>query len=272
MTRRPILTVEGLVKRYRTSRLRGPGREVTAVDGVSLSIFGGTTLAIVGSSGSGKSTLALCLACLERPTSGKLLLGERNLAKVSERELQMVRPQIQMVFQDPTLSLNPRYSVLELVSEPLAVQGRLARKERELHARTMLARVGLSPDLAVRKPAELSGGQRQRIAIARVLALNPQILILDEALSALDCSVQAQIANLLLELRSAFGLTMIFISHDLSMAAHLADEIAVMDRGRIVEHSSVEKILRSTDPAVTRSLLGATPRIGSAVAEMATLR
>src|SRR5713101_6870825 len=173
MTDRPILTVEGLVKRYRTSRLRGSGREVAAVDGVSFSVLAGTTLAIVGSSGSGKSTLALCLACLERPTSGKVVFDERNLAKLSERELQGVRPHIQMVFQDPTLSLNPRYSVLELVSEPLTVQGRLARNEREAQARTLLTRVGLLPDLATRKPAELSGGQRQRIAIARALALNP---------------------------------------------------------------------------------------------------
>jgi len=272
MTARPILTVEDLAKRYRTSRLRGPGREVAAIDGVNLSVFGGTTLAIVGNSGSGKSTLALCLACLERPTSGRILFDERDLAKLSERELRDVRPHIQMVFQDPALSLNPRYSVLELVSEPLAVQGSLARSERELRARTMLARVGLSPDLAARKPTELSGGQRQRIAIARALALNPRVLILDEALSALDCSVQAQIANLLLELRSAFGLTMIFISHDLSMAAHLADEIAVMNRGRIVEHASGENILRCPGHAVTRCLVGAMPRIGPTVAGMAGLR
>ncbi len=271
MTAHPILTVEGLVKRYRVSRLRGSGKEVAAVDGVSFSVFGGTTLALVGSSGSGKSTLALCLACLELPTSGRILFGGRDLAGLNERELRGVRPHIQMVFQDPALSLNPRYSVLELVSEPFAVQGRLAPKEREEQARTLLARVGLSPEFAARKSTELSGGQRQRIAIARALALKPKVLILDEALSALDCSVQAQIANLLLELRSAFGLTMIFITHDLSMAAHLADEIAVMNRGQIVELASVEKILRCPDHTVTRSLLGAMPRIGATGSNMATL-
>src|SRR6267143_7330529 len=196
----PLIQVDHLVKRYQSGAVLGSGAVVSALNDVSFSVVSGRTLALVGDSGSGKSTLALCLACLERPTSGRVWFGGRDIAALDEKQLRAVRPQIQLVFQDPARSLNPRFSALELVSEPLLVQGRLNKREREDRARALLAQVGLPPEKALRRAEEFSGGQRQRLAIARALALEPKLLVLDEALSALDCSVQAQIANLLLEL------------------------------------------------------------------------
>ncbi|HET7107908.1 MAG TPA: ATP-binding cassette domain-containing protein [Candidatus Acidoferrum sp.] len=257
----PILKVENLVKRYSKRNLIGAPQEFLALDSVSFNLSSGTTLAIVGESGSGKSTLATCIACLETPTSGNLWFEGINLAQSEESELRRIRPQIQLIFSDPGSSLNPRWSILDLVVEPLVVQRKLGRKERVLRAFSLLERVGLSADLAERPAAELSGGQRQRLAIARALTLNPKILILDEALSALDCSVQAQIANLLLELQSAHGMTFLFITHDLTMAAYLADEIVVMSHGRIVEHAASAAILRNPTHEATRQLLSAVPKL-----------
>src|SRR6266436_9972700 len=182
----PVIRIENLTKRYAG---RGFGRRAdtfAAVDSVSFSILPGTTLALVGESGSGKSTVALCVACLERVTSGRIWFEGRDAATLPEKELRAVRPQIQLVFQDPANALNPRWTVREIVAEPLLVQGRISRKDVEKLAERGLERVGLGAEYMNRKPAQLSGGQRQRVAIARALILEPKVLILDEVLSALD--------------------------------------------------------------------------------------
>jgi oligopeptide transport system ATP-binding protein len=257
----PLLKAENLLKRYAKRSLAGAREELLALDGVSLTIFPGTTLAVVGESGSGKSTLASCLACLESPTAGNIWFEGKDLVKLGERARRQVRPQIQLIFQDPASSLNPRWSVLEILVEPLILQRKFKPEEMKQRANSLLERVGLSPDIVERLPTELSGGQRQRLAIARALALEPKLLILDEALSALDCSVQAQIANLLMELQGSLGMTYLFITHDLAMAAYLADEIAVMNRGRIAEQGPAEKILKQSQHETTLRLLAAVPRI-----------
>lgn len=255
----PVIRVENLVKRYAS---RGLGRRVeafTAVDSVSFSILPGSTLALVGESGSGKSSVALCLSCLERVTAGQIWFEGRDLSALEEQELRSVRPKLQLVFQDPANSLNARWTVGEIVAEPLVVQRRISKRERDARAAQMLEQVGLGADYLERRPRDLSGGQRQRVAIARALVLEPKLLILDEVLSALDCSIQAQIANLLVELQQAYGLAYLFITHDLRMAAHLADEIAVMSQGKIVEQGPVGKILGDARSPEVRSLLGVAP-------------
>jgi ABC-type glutathione transport system ATPase component len=256
-----LLVVGNLRKRYEDSRTQRTKNEVLALQGVSFSIDRQSILALVGESGSGKSTLALCVAGLERPTSGSIRFNGSEITALDQKELRAMRPLIQLVFQDPARSLNPRFSALEIVGEPLLVQGRLGKREREDRTRALLAHVGIPQEKALQSAAEFSGGQRQRLAIARALALEPELLILDEALSALDSSVQAQIANLLLELQSSLGLTYLFITHDLTMAAHLADEIAVMEQGKIVEQGVADKVLRMPDHEVTRRLIAATPRL-----------
>jgi peptide/nickel transport system ATP-binding protein len=258
-----LLIVENLEKRH-----GGVGtprtKDAPALRGVSFSIGRHSMLALVGESGSGKSTLALCVACLERATSGSIRFNGNEITTLDRMQLRVMRPKIQLVFQDPARSLNPSFSALEIVSEPLLVQGRLGKREREDRARMLLAQVGIPQEKALQTAHEFSGGQRQRLAIARALALEPELLILDEALSALDCSVQAQIANLLLELQSSLGLTCLFITHDLTMAAHMADEIAVMEQGKVVEQGIAEKVLRTPGHEVTRRLIAATPRMASA--------
>jgi len=260
-TSEPLVRVENLVKHYSKRKLVGSVEEVRALDGVSFSIFRGTTLAIVGESGSGMSTLAFCLACFEKPTSGNLWFEETSLSGLKEKDRRVIRRQIQLIFQDPANSFNPRWSVLEILTEPLVLQGNLSRDEMHPRAQALLEQVGLSSHLGEKLPSELSGGQRQRLGIARALGLRPKLLILDEALSALDCSVQAQIANLLMELQASLGMTYLFISHDLAMAAHLADEIAVMSRGQIVEQGAPEEILTHPENRITRELLAAVPRL-----------
>jgi peptide/nickel transport system ATP-binding protein len=258
-----LIHVENLAKRYSRITILGSGEMVSALNDVSFSVAPGRTLALVGESGSGKSTMAVCLAGLERPTSGRIWFDGRDIVALDEKQLRAVRPEIQLVFQDPASSLSPRFTALEILTEPLTVQRKVGRREARERALTMLERVGLSREMASHGTAEFSGGQRQRLAIARALALSPKLLIVDEALSALDCSVQAQIANLLLELQSSLALTFVFITHDMAMAAHLGDEIAVMDRGRIVEQGAPEKVLRSPEHAATRRLVAAT--LGSSV-------
>ena len=255
-----LLTVESLEMRYRPRNPGPSGSAVTALDGVLFAVAAGTTLALVGASGSGKSTLAQCLACLERPTAGTIQLDGLELTALSERKLRAVRPQIQLVSQDPYASLNPRLTALEIVIEPLEVQRRFSGAERAERARGLFERVGLSFRLAPRPVGEFSGGQRQRLAIARALALEPRLLILDEALSALDASVQAQIANLLLDLQQTSGLTYVFITHDLAMVARVADDVAVLERGRIVERGPVNQMMRRPAHAATLALFAATPR------------
>jgi ABC-type glutathione transport system ATPase component len=251
----PTIRVENLVKRYAPRGLGRRAEGFTAVDSVSFSILPGSTLALVGESGSGKSSLALCLACLERATAGRIWFEGRDVALLEEKVLRSVRPKLQLVFQDPANSLNPRWTVGEIVAEPLVVQGRVSRRERDARAAQVLERVGIGAEYLERRPQELSGGQRQRVAIARALILEPKLLILDEVLSALDCSIQAQIANLLVDLQRASGLGYLFITHDLRMAAHLADEIAVMSQGKIVEHGTAEAILRDARTTEAQSLL-----------------
>jgi ABC-type oligopeptide transport system ATPase subunit len=257
----PLLRVENLVKRYTKRSPAGAREELLALDGVSFTISPGATLAVVGESGSGKSTLASCLACLESPTAGNIWFEGKDIVKFGERARRQVRPQIQLIFQDPAGSLNPRWNAFETLIEPLVLRRHQTREEMKRRAGSLLEQVGLSPEMMARLPIELSGGQRQRLAIARALTIEPKLLILDEALSALDCSVQAQIANLLLELQGSLGMTYLFITHDLAMAAHLADEIAVMDRGRIVEQGLANNILKQSKHETTRRLLEAVPRI-----------
>ena len=259
----PLLRVENVTKRYDSGGAFGSRQEVHALAGVTFSIFPGTTLAVVGSSGSGKSTLAFCLACLEPVGSGKIWFAGTEITAMDAEQLRAVRPRIQMVFQDPASSLNPRMSALELVSEPLNIQNRFDKRERRDRTFDLLRRVGLPQEKAAQRPDEFSGGQRQRIAIARALALEPKLLILDEALSALDCSVQAQVANLLMDLQASLGLTYVFITHDLAMAAHLSDEILVMERGQIVEMGPARSVMNAPQHAVTRRLLLAAPGVGS---------
>jgi ABC-type glutathione transport system ATPase component len=256
-----ILKVENVVKRYARRNAAGGREDLLALDGVSFEVLPGTTLAVVGESGSGKSTLALCLACLEDPTSGSVWYEGKDIIKLAEKERREIRPQIQLIFQDPANSLNPRWKALEILREPLVLRGGISREEMKERAYSLLGRVGLSVEITERLPGELSGGQRQRLAIARALALEPKVLILDEALSALDCSVQAQIANLLMELQSALGMTYVFITHDLGMAAHVADEIVVMNDGRIVEQGSAGEVLQEPRQEMTRRLLAAVPRL-----------
>jgi len=257
----PFLKVEEVVKVYERKHVTGPREKVRALDGVSFALAPGTTLAVVGESGSGKSTLGFCIAGLENPTSGSIWFDGTDIAALAEGSRRQVRPQVQLIFQDPSNSLNPRWSVEEILLEPLILQGKLRPAEMKQHAAGLMTQVALSPDMFQRLPAELSGGQRQRLAIARALALKPKLLILDEALSALDCSVQAQIANLLMELQRTLGMTYLFITHDLAMAAHLADEIAVMSHGRIVEQGSPDKILKQPQSEITREFLAAVPRM-----------
>jgi ABC-type glutathione transport system ATPase component len=253
----PLLRVENVEKRFPRGTGFGPGEELVALKGVCLSVDRKTTMALVGESGSGKSTLALSVACLEPPTAGKIWFDGREITCLSEEELCAVRPQVQLVFQDPARSLNPRWTAMEIVSEPLTIQGRLSKRHRDERASELVERVGISSDKITQRPGELSGGQRQRLAIARALALGPQLLILDEALSALDCSVQAQIVNLLLDLQASFGLTYLFITHDFAMAAHLSDQIAVMDQGKIVETGTTQEVLLSAKHSTTQRLIAA---------------
>lgn len=253
----PVIRVENLVKRLAGRGLGRRAKAFTAVDSVSFSILPRATLALVGESGSGKSTLALCLAGLERVTSGRIWFEGRDLAALPEKELRAARPRLQLVFQDPANSLNPWWTVEEIVAEPLLVNGRTSKREGHARAAQTLERVGLAAEYLERRAQDLSGGQRQRVAIARALILEPKLLILDEVLSALDCSIQAQIANLLVEIQRAYGLAYLFVTHDLRMAAHLADEIAVMSGGKIVEQGATEKILRDPRRSETQSLVAA---------------
>jgi ABC-type glutathione transport system ATPase component len=254
----PLLNTENLVKHYAAGRSRGSQHTFVALAGVSLSIASQTTVAPLGASRSGKGTLALCIACLEHPTSGRIWSEGIDVPAREEAQLRLLRPQIQLVFQDPGSSRNPRWTALELISEPLLVQRRFSRQERECKARDLLDRLAIPCKMSGRGADERSGGQKQRMAIAR--ALQPKLIVLDEALSALDCSVQAQISNLLLELQTSRGLTYLLITHDFLMAAHPADQIAVMERGGIVESRRTEGILRAPSHEAARSLLAATSR------------
>src|SRR5581483_4362378 len=219
----------------------------------------GETLAIVGESGCGKSTTGKLIVRLLEPSSGRIIFRGEDITHRSRRELRDVRRHLQIVFQDPYASLNPRARVEDILAEPLHIHGEWDRISGPRHILELLERVGLSADHRNRLPHEFSGGQRQRIAIARALALSPRLLVLDEPVSALDLSVQAQIINLLLDLRAELGLSLIFISHDLSVGRHVADRIAVMYLGKIVEIGTAAELLRSPCHPYTQALLSAAP-------------
>jgi ABC-type glutathione transport system ATPase component len=261
----PLMAALHLSKHYVQGRWFSPNRSrITALDDVSLIVYPRSTLALVGESGSGKSTLGRCLASLEEPDSGEIWLEGTNLLTLTSRELFAVRRRIQLIFQDSAAAMNPRFTAAEIVTEPLAIQERAGKKGRRERALTLMERVGLLPQWADRSPLEFSGGQRQRLAIARALALKPRFLILDEALSGLDLSIQAQIANLLLQLQASFSLTYLYISHDLRLAGHLADEVAVMHRGKIVESGNVSNVFSQPQHPHTRGLIASIPDLARA--------
>jgi peptide/nickel transport system ATP-binding protein len=232
--------------------MAGARRPVRAVDGVTFSLPAGDVLGVVGESGCGKSTLARLIMGLLPPTSGEVLVDGRSLHGMDRRERARL---IQPVFQDPYSSLNPRHRIRDIVGLPLAAQGDLPKARQVDRVTAMLARVGISSEMAERTPGQLSGGQRQRVAIARALVLHPRIVVCDEPTSALDVSVQAQILNLLAELRRELGLTYLFISHNLAVVEHIATEVAVMYLGRIVEQAPVQDLFRTPAHPYTKALL-----------------
>ena len=232
---------------------------VKAVDGVTFSIPEGKTLGLVGESGSGKSTTGYCILQLIRPTAGSIRFQGRELTELKGEELRRMRQDMQIVFQDPYSSLDPRMTVGNIVSEPLEVHGMGTRRSRRETVRRLLEVVGFNPNFTNRYPHEFSGGQRQRIGIARALALNPKLIVCDEPVSALDVSIQAQILNLLKDLQQDFGLTYLFISHDLAVVRTMADEIAVMNEGKLVEVGPAEQVYANPKEAYTKALFTAVP-------------
>ena len=256
-----VLRAIDLKRQYAVSRglFRSPA-SVRALDGVSFELRAGQTLAVVGESGCGKSTLARLLTLIETPSSGQLLIDGVDVAAADEATRRRLRRQIQIVFQNPYGSLNPRQTVGDALVQPLAANGvGASHSEREALARDMLARVGLRPEHAQRYPHMFSGGQRQRIAIARALMLQPRVLVLDEPVSALDVSIRAQVLNLLADLQQAMGVAYVFISHDLGVVRHVADEVMVMYLGRCVEQGPREALFEAPLHPYTRALLSATP-------------
>ena len=234
--------------------------EVKAVDGVSFFIKRGETLGLVGESGCGKTTTGRCILQLERATAGEIFYNGKDLTKLTQKEMSPIREKIQVIFQDPFSSLNPRMKIGDILTEPMAVHNIITDKEgRDNRVRELLSLCGLNPKFADRYPHEMSGGQRQRVGIARALALNPEFIICDEAVSALDVSIQAQVINLLEDLRDEFGLTYLFISHDLSVIRHLCQRVAVMYLGHIVELAECDELYDNPIHPYTRALLAAVP-------------
>jgi dipeptide transport system ATP-binding protein len=255
-----VMEAVDLAQSYEVSRgLMAKSATVKAVAGISFRLAPRSTLAIVGESGSGKSTLARMLTMIERPGSGSLRLDDVDVAEADIRTLRRYRGEVQMVFQNPYGSLNPRQTVGKAIEEPLLVNTTLSATERRERALDMMKRVGLRPEHHGRYPHMFSGGQRQRIAIARALVLRPKILVLDEPVSALDVSVRAQVLNLLVELQESLGVAYVFVSHDLGVVRHMADEVLVMYLGRAVEHGPRDAIFEAPKHPYTRALLSATP-------------
>jgi ABC-type glutathione transport system ATPase component len=256
----PVLRVSGLSKSYRRKGAlwQRTGVVVVAASEVEFEIFAGRTLALVGSSGSGKSTVARCVTRLEKPDTGQIWLEGTDLAQRDSRELRSFRPKMQMVFQDASTSMNPRFTAAEVLEEPLRIQKQGDKSARRTRAKELMQEVGLSPQGADRYVIDFSGGQKQRLAIARALALKPKLLVLDEALSGLDLSTEAQIANLLIDLQAAHSLAYLLISHDLALVTRLADTIAVMAQGKIVEQGPAAQVIASAGHPETRSLIAST--------------
>ncbi len=261
VTNNSILKVDGLVKHFPITRgiFRKQVGTVKAVDGISFEIKERETLGLVGESGCGKSTTGRVILQLLQATSGKVFFKEHELTAISKRELRKQRPQMQMIFQDPQDSLNPRMTVGSIISEPLLEHQNLHAKQRQERVEYLLKSVGLDPNVTNRYPHEFSGGQRQRIGIARALALSPDFIVCDEPIAALDVSIQAQVINLLEDLQEEFGLTYLFISHDLSMIRHIADRVAVMYLGRIVEIAPSQELYSRPTHPYTKALLSAVP-------------
>ena len=258
----PLLSVEHLTKTF-TTRSGGVWRRghesVHAVDDVSLTIALGETLGLVGETGCGKSTLARCIARLHDVTSGRVVFDGRDITTLTGSELRNVRREVQVIFQDPYGSLNPRRRVGSIIADPLVIHGLGSAQRIKTQVQAIMERVGLNPEHYNRFPAEFSGGQRQRIGVARALALRPRLVICDEPVSALDVSIQVQIINLLIDLQDEFGLTYLFISHDLSVVRHVSDRVAVMYLGQVVEISPTEDLFDRTRHPYTRALLSALP-------------
>jgi oligopeptide/dipeptide ABC transporter ATP-binding protein len=263
---RPLLDVRNLsaafpLRRGVFSRTIG---QIRAVDGVSFSISRGETLGLVGESGCGKTTLARTLLLLEKAVDGSITFDGTDMLAASRETVRRLRRQMQVIFQDPFESLNPRMTVMEIVTEGLLAHGLIRRRDMEAAAAQLLADTGLGREMLHRYPHEFSGGQRQRISIARAIALQPALILCDEPVSALDVSIQSQILNLLMDLRERFGLSYLFISHDLSVVRHIADRVAVMYLGRIVETGPAEVVMRNPRHPYTQALIAAIPRAGGA--------
>jgi dipeptide transport system ATP-binding protein len=257
-----LVETSRLAKHYPVSQgWLKPQANLHAVDGVSFRLAAGKTLAVVGESGCGKSTLARLIAMLELPSSGDLKVANVHVNQASRSELKRIRPMVQMVFQNPYASLNPRKKVAAILDEPLAINTRLNKSERKERGLAMLARVGLQAEHYSRYPHMFSGGQRQRIAIARALMLEPRLIVADEAVSALDVSIQAQVLNLFLDLQESSGLAYLFISHNLAVVEHIADEVMVMYLGKIVEQGSKLRVFGEPLHPYTKALLASMPRL-----------
>jgi oligopeptide transport system ATP-binding protein len=258
----PLLQVKDLRKEFPLRSgflIQRVTRTVKAVDGVSFTIREGRTLGLVGESGSGKSTTGFCVLQLLKPTAGSVRFKGTELTTVGGGDLRRLRRDMQIVFQDPYSSLDPRMTVGGIVSEPLEIHGIGSRRDRRFRVRELLDVVGFNPDFENRYPHEFSGGQRQRIGVARALALNPDLIVCDEPVSALDVSIQAQILNLLKDLQRDFGLTFLFISHDLAVVRSMSDDIAVMKDGKIVEAGTADEVYERPKGAYTKALLAAVP-------------
>jgi ABC-type oligopeptide transport system ATPase subunit len=263
-----LLEVDDLVRHYQLPRERlfGPPSTVKALNGVSFSVQPGRSMGIVGESGSGKSTIARLVMALDTPTAGTVKLLGRNLHALPADALRAARRDVQMVFQDPYGSLDPRQTVARIVAEPLEALAKTSRAEQRERAGESLAAVGLRSGDLDKYPHEFSGGQRQRIAIARALITRPKLIVADEPVSALDVSVQAQVLNLMLELQQKFGISYLLISHDLAVVNHLCDEVCVLHRGLVVERGAPQHLFAHAEHPYTQALLAAVPRAEPAVA------